>query len=78
MKTYRYRVLQDHLFLERGEHVQLSAGGDFYPTMLGKWCRSDFRISAATIEGRPDIFAPHNLSDAEWELANLDLTHELE
>jgi hypothetical protein len=42
------------------------------------WYRSEFRISAATIEGRPDIFAPHNLSDEEWELANLDLTHELE
>jgi hypothetical protein len=78
MKAYRYRVLQNHLFLERGEHVQQSAGGDFYPTTLGRWYRSEFRISAATIEGLPDIFAPHNHSDAEWELANLDLRHELE
>jgi hypothetical protein len=76
MKVYCYRLLHDYLFLKRGETIRRSAGGDFYP--MKAWANPKFRIAASTVESSPDTFAPCDISDEEWELINVDLTHELE
>lgn len=74
---HRYRLRHDYLFLQRGEIIQRSVGGDFYPTTLGKWAREEFRIPASTVESNPNTFALWDVSDEEWELMNLDLSNEL-
>jgi hypothetical protein len=40
--------------------------------------RASFGFPAPTVEARADTFAPYNLSDAELELANVDLSDELD
>ena len=77
MIVHRYRLLHDFGLLARGTEIQLSVGGDYYPRD-DRWGKSEFRIPGPTVEARPDTFAPYNLSDAELELANVDLSDELD
>jgi hypothetical protein len=75
MTVSRYRLLHDFLGLTRGTEIQLSVGGDYYPRDK-RWGKNEFRPGPA-VEGCPDTFAPHDVSDAEWESINTDLSHEL-
>ena len=66
MTFHRYRLRHDYSFLRRGEVIQLSVGGDFYPTTLWKWAKDEFRIPAAIEKNRCDRQPERGQTPAAW------------
>lgn len=77
MSNSKYRVLNDYLWLKRGDILQRSVGGDYYPPDH-RWRNNNFRIPGPTVEGFPAIFASQDFSDEDWAHVNMNLDQEFD